>query len=182
MTLRDKLFSFDGRLRRRDWWFCSIAFSIAYVALVTIGTRAIWGFDHTTIDTPLAASIGDPGLHLLLTALVHAPFVFVQAALGAKRAHDRNQNARLVILLILAAAVMSYVPDDGLASLGRLADGGAAWAWPTLIAGVLVKASSIYLVVVLGFLDGTPGPNRFGPSPKGLSGGAPAFIAPGGLG
>ena len=31
----------------------------------------------------------------------------------------------------------------------------------------------LFVVVTLGFLDGTPGPNRFGPSPKGIGGDTP---------
>ncbi|HWQ85764.1 DUF805 domain-containing protein [Brevundimonas sp.] len=181
MTLRDKLFSFDGRLRRQDWWLCTIAASIAYVVFVTVVTMTAWGVDDTIRTPPLAASIGDPIRYVLLTAAFHAPFVFVQAALAAKRAHDRNHSARLVILLVLATAAMSYVPNNGYATLGRMADGGALWAGALVVAGVLNGAASLYLLVVLGFLDGTSGPNRFGPSPKGLSGGAPAFMQPGGL-
>lgn len=37
-------------------------------------------------------------------------------------------------------------------------------------AGLVMLAAMIYLLVVVGFLDGTPGPNRFGPSPKGVGG------------
>ena len=43
--------------------------------------------------------------------------------------------------------------------------------WFQLIA-LIPLIGSIWLLVELGFLDGTQGPNRFGPSPKGI-GGAP---------
>lgn len=39
---------------------------------------------------------------------------------------------------------------------------------------------NLYLGVVLGFLDGAPGPNRFGPSPKAVE--RPVFAEPGGMG
>jgi uncharacterized membrane protein YhaH (DUF805 family) len=39
----------------------------------------------------------------------------------------------------------------------------------------LVPLVSFWLLIELGFLDGTPGPNRYGPSPKGL--GAAAAVA-----
>lgn len=181
MTLRDKLFSFQGRLRRQDWWLCSIGAGLAYVAVaVTIAATTSGLVGNSTYY--LTAQIGDPIEQLLSAAAIYAPFVFIQSALAAKRAHDRSQGAGLAILLVLATAALSFAPDDGLATLGRLADSGAAWVWPALVAGMVVKLASLYLLVVLGFLDGTPGPNRFGPSPKGLSGGAPAFMAPGGLG
>jgi uncharacterized membrane protein YhaH (DUF805 family) len=180
MTLRDKLFSFDGRLRRRDWWICTISSGIVFVALASLFALATGGFVRTS-SWYLTASFGDPLPQLLSSVALYAPLVFVQAALAAKRAHDRNQGARLVILLVLVSAILSFMPDDGFATLGRLADEGAVWAWFVMAAAVVGKASSLYLFVVLGFLDGTPGPNRFGLSPKRRSGGAPAFTAPGGL-
>ena len=35
---------------------------------------------------------------------------------------------------------------------------GAVWAWPLLLAGALNIAASLYLLITLGFQDGTPGP------------------------
>jgi uncharacterized membrane protein YhaH (DUF805 family) len=41
--------------------------------------------------------------------------------------------------------------------------------WFVLIV-LIPLIGAIWLFVELGFLDGTPGPNRFGPSPKGIGG------------
>lgn len=180
MTLRDTLFSFEGRLRRRDWWLGWIGASFAYVALAALLALAMGGF-HSDGAAYLNASFGDSAGQLLGSAAVYAPFVFIQTALAAKRAHDRNHSARLVIFLVLVSSILSFMPNTAFAALGRLADDGAVWAWPVMAAAVLGKLSSLYLLIVLGFLDGTPGPNRFGPSPKGPSAGAPAFMAPGGV-
>ena len=37
-----------------------------------------------------------------------------------------------------------------------------------LLIGLIPLIGGIWLLIELGFLDGTPGPNRFGPSPKGV--------------
>jgi uncharacterized membrane protein YhaH (DUF805 family) len=37
-----------------------------------------------------------------------------------------------------------------------------------LLVGLIPLIGAIWLLVELGFLDGTPGPNKFGDSPKGL--------------
>ena len=37
-----------------------------------------------------------------------------------------------------------------------------------MLYGLALLIGSLYQLVVLGFLDGTPGPNRFGTSPKGI--------------
>lgn len=170
MKMREKLFSFDGRLRRRDWWLWTIGSSLVWAALASLVALATGGRVHGSVYD-LTALIGGPVLQVIVAIALYARIVFVQSALAAKRAHDRNQSARLVVLLVLVTSVMSFMPD--LALMGRLAHEGAVWARPLLIVGMTAKLSSFYLLVVLGFLDGTPGPNRFGPSPKGLSVGAP---------
>jgi uncharacterized membrane protein YhaH (DUF805 family) len=48
-------------------------------------------------------------------------------------------------------------------------------AW-FLAIGLIPLIGGIWLLVELGFLDGTQGPNRFGPSPKGI--GEAAVVAP----
>jgi uncharacterized membrane protein YhaH (DUF805 family) len=47
--------------------------------------------------------------------------------------------------------------------------------WFVLI-GLIPLIGAIWLLVELGFLDGTQGPNRFGPSPKGIGGEATAPV------
>ncbi len=173
MSLKDKLFSFDGRLRRLDWWLLTIAVSAVYVLIVTVLYMAL----PDSVGFLPGPKFGDPLNELLTGIALHAPLLFIHCALAAKRAHDRDRSARLVILLVLATTVASYLPDDGFASLGRLADQGAIWAWPLLLAGALNIAASLYLLITLGFQDGTPGPNRFGPSPKAAE--EPAFTEPG---
>ena len=46
--------------------------------------------------------------------------------------------------------------------------------WPWVLINLIPIIGPLWVLVECGFLDGTPGPNRFGPSPKGLTGSAPA--------
>ncbi len=39
-----------------------------------------------------------------------------------------------------------------------------------LLIGLIPLIGAVWLFIELGLLDGTPGPNRFGPSPKGIGG------------
>ncbi len=169
MSLKDKLFSFDGRLRRLDWWLLTIAVSVVYVLIVTVLYMVL----PASVGFLPGPKFGDPLSELLTGIAIQAPLLFIHCALAAKRAHDRDKGARLVILLVLATTAASYLPDDIFTSLGRLADQEAIWAWPLMLAGALNLVASLYLLITLGFQDGTPGPNRFGPSPK--AGGQPAF-------
>jgi uncharacterized membrane protein YhaH (DUF805 family) len=60
-------------------------------------------------------------------------------------------------------------------SVKRLHDRDKNWWWLLLMyAACLTIVGILWPLIELGFLDGTPGPNRFGPSPKGVGGPAPA--------
>ncbi|MDV5169446.1 DUF805 domain-containing protein [Photobacterium rosenbergii] len=109
------LFSFQGRMRRRDYWLYSIP-----VLLVSLPV-----FLYTTPE-----NAGNPMLNIL--SIVVLLFVFwASAALNVKRLHDRNKSAWWIIL--------TFLPLIG----------------------------PIFVIVELGILDGTPGPNQFGADPKG---------------
>jgi|JI6StandDraft_1071083.scaffolds.fasta_scaffold266466_2 uncharacterized membrane protein YhaH (DUF805 family) len=162
MSLKDKLFSFEGRLRRRDWWIMTFGLSALYVLAVTLLSIVL----PESVDFAPGPRIGDPVNDLLVGFAIHGPLIFVHCALATKRAHDRDKSAKLVIVLLLAITAAGYLPNDTFANLGRLADEGALWAWPLMLAGALNIAVALYLLTVLGFREGMPGPNRFGPSPK----------------
>jgi len=96
-------------------------------------------------------------------------------ALILKRAHDRNRRGWELVAIHLAATTGYLVPGDAYESAGRAID-AADWlaGAPMMAWGLILIAASLYQFVVLGFLDGTPGPNRFGRWPKG--GGDPAEV------
>lgn len=174
MSLKDKLFSFDGRLRRQDWWMASFCLFLLVIVAGEVVIGLMFGRAYTVTGGGLAA------YELRLTRieviavqhLVSLTTLWPAFAMAAKRAHDRNRSARTVIAVMSVSMVLSY---------------GSAWFWmavpydvgsPAMAFGYLVYslisgALSLYLFVVVGCLDGTPGPNRFGASPKGL-GGEPA--------
>ena len=117
MTLMEKLFGGEGRLRRQDYWLLSIGSLVAWAlfgaALIAVSWALPEGF------TVVAMFL------ILITALVQT---WISLALGIKRLHDKNMTG----------------------------------AWMFL---VLVPVGGIVLFVLM-CLDGTSGPNRFGPSPK----------------
>jgi uncharacterized membrane protein YhaH (DUF805 family) len=53
----------------------------------------------------------------------------------------------------------------------RWHDRDKSWVWVFIVFIPIVGA--FWVLIECGFLDGTPGPNKFGPSPKGVSGPAP---------
>lgn len=130
MSLMQKLFSFDGRIRRRDWWLLSIASAVVFYAIV-------FGF---------AFGLGQPGPDGQMTNpagaigfIFYLPLLWISLALQVKRWHDRDK----------------------------------AWYW--LFISFIPLVGGIWVLIECGFLDGTPGPNRFGPSPKGIGATSEAF-------
>ncbi|MCG7586598.1 DUF805 domain-containing protein [Photobacterium sp. OFAV2-7] len=116
MNQKWALFSFQGRMRRRDYWLYSLP-----VLLVSLPVF----FYSATGNTA-----GNPVLGVL--SLVILGFVFwASAALNVKRLHDRNKSAWWIIV--------TFLPYIG----------------------------PIFVIVELGILDGTKGPNQFGSDPKG---------------
>jgi uncharacterized membrane protein YhaH (DUF805 family) len=73
-------------------------------------------------------------------------------AIGAKRLHDRNKSAWWLLVF--------YVLPNVLSAIGNVVGSGAAIA-----GGLASLAISIWAIVELGCLRGTPGPNPYGPDP-----------------
>lgn len=175
MTLRDKLFSFDGRLRRMDWWIWGIVMGLLWVAAGAVVTRLIFS---GAVDLDQVV-FSDPAPVFATAVALHAVYLWPTSALYAKRAHDLNWPAWPVIVLMLVVVAAPYFPYDLTPAFSSAPASGMEIA-VTAMTCIFVVAW-VVAVFMLAFIDGAPGPNRFGPSPKALSEGAPAFIAPGGV-
>ena len=114
MNQKWALFSFQGRMRRRDYWLYSLPVMFAVV--------------------PTLFYQGGNALLDVLTVVITLFAIFASLALNIKRLKDRNKNPWWI--------VVTFLPIIG----------------------------PIFALVELGILDGTPGPNQFGPDPKGRGG------------
>jgi uncharacterized membrane protein YhaH (DUF805 family) len=132
------------------------------VALVVLGADQSMFFSG--FDAPMNRLAHPAGL--LMSLATSLPFIWPALALAAKRAHDRDKSARLVMALTVASYAAALAPEGAFTAAGQLFDRGVWIGGFFLLIGVAGTLGSLYLLVVLGFLDGTPGPNRFGPSPK----------------
>lgn len=139
------LLSFDGRLRRSHYWVTSFALGIVKAVLTVILAAAIGQVE--TKDGGFASGI------------VELLFLWPTLALLVKRGHDRNRPALFSFGILAAGTVAAIV-----IAATQYRDA------PTLSAVCLVVVLGCFgfLVVDYGFIDGTRGPNRYGPSPKGI--------------
>jgi uncharacterized membrane protein YhaH (DUF805 family) len=142
MTLLQKFFSFKGRLRRRDYWLCSLALGAATVAVVV--PLMIYGLKISATDPRFAAA-----------GLI---FVWPSAAILAKRIQDRDKTGWMAAnywVPSLVSTGLSFIPDAGFAGFKVFLDIG-------------VGMVALWYLVEFGFMDGTQGRNAYGPSPKGV--------------
>lgn len=161
LTLQQKLFSFDGRMRRQDYWTTIIGLNIVTSLVSEIVIRAVFGPEYSIFGSGFAGRenrlFNPPALSLEL--IFDAATLWPVLAMAAKRAHDRDKSAKVVLALTGATYALNYLSTC-------LVAGGVLNTTTAMFIELPSLAILIYLVVVVGCLDGTPGPNRFGPSPK----------------
>jgi uncharacterized membrane protein YhaH (DUF805 family) len=157
---------FSGRSRRMEYWMFAVFQWLVWMALYLVmialvgGGAMMAGFNPQNPAAGLAAMGGSMALVGIVFFVVWLGLLIPAISVGVRRMHDTNRSGWWIIaplagyVLILASAVAR---SGVLAMLGSLATVGLAIA-----------------VLVFLFLDGTPGPNRYGPDPK-LRGTAEVF-------
>ena len=84
-----------------------------------------------------------------------------------------NGGAMGIVGSVIAFAAYIVAIWAGLAlQIKRWHDRDKSWVW--IFIAFIPFVGAIWALVETGFLDGTPGPNKFGPSPKGIQGPAVA--------
>lgn len=131
------LFSIKGRLGRRDFWVISIALSIAAFLLGVALTSTLRFF---YAGAPIWV------FPLLLQLLIAWPAF----AVSVKRGHDRDRSGWWTLWVNVAFHAIPFI----LLQIGQYQ--GAFWVYALM---------AVYVLVDYGVLPGTPGPNRYGPSP-----------------
>ena len=143
MTLINKVFSFKGRLRRRDYWLLSLALGLVVIAVMA--------------PLFLGLKLDLQGKWVELLSLV---FLWPSAALLVKRIHDRDKTGWMAAnywVPSLLSTGLSFIPEFGLGGLKVILD-------------IITTVVGVWFLIEFGFLDGTQGRNAYGPSPKGIGG------------
>lgn len=94
MTVMQKLFGWNGRIRRLDYWLLNIASSIAFAVIDLILKALFNDFSETTF------SVAD-GLSLLTII----PSLWISIALTLKRCHDRNKGGGWAAFFLIVPIV-----------------------------------------------------------------------------
>jgi len=164
MSFAQILFSAKGRIRRRDYWLYSIGCGVVAGLIELAGHQILT--DHPASDflkdmTGWMTLKPEPYNLFLLAMMV--VFQWPAICIVSKRWHDRGKSGWLSAIVVYNA--LFILCDQGLY--------GPTSPHPNLglyFTGSLINfAINIWVFVECGCLDGTKGPNRYGPSPKGYS-------------
>lgn len=155
MNLRNLFIELNGRISRRPFWLGAIAL----ILLSNLIESVIRPFTGYGIELPPSGELSKTSLDELFhfgssqVSYVSSALIFavVSLPLAAKRLHDRGKSAWWAPFFYFGPAALSY--------------GNDASDFFDLIRGVGSLAILFWGIVELGFLRGTPGPNRFGPDP-----------------
>jgi len=160
MSVRNTLFGFKGRARRQDWWLWGIA--VGVVSKVIEYAVEQWAFAGA-LDVE-RVTIASPAPMLAATLALSALYLWPMAALSARRAHDLNWPAWPVLIAMLVTEAAYYLPFELTPAYSYGPHTNAEIA--ITAATTLYLLGWILMLIWLAFIDGTQGPNRFGPSPK----------------
>jgi uncharacterized membrane protein YhaH (DUF805 family) len=133
------LFSFNGRIRRTNYWLGAIGAGLVYGVILAVILMLSGGAGAMSGQGGGGGGMGLIGLVLYLVVLFFAAWTGL--AIQIKRWHDRDKPGIWVLI--------NFIPLIG----------------------------ALWTLIECGFLDGTPGPNKYGPSPKGITGPEPAASA-----
>jgi uncharacterized membrane protein YhaH (DUF805 family) len=168
----------DGRISRKTWWLAAIGIGVVSI-IISLLIFPMVGLGGPSAAAIMAAADDPAAVSALITGAMQASgwaslvlfllFAYPIYCISIKRRHDKNSKGTDVIGYLAATALLLLVQALGLGySVTDM--GGTPVPTPSMLYGVLgfaVMVYAIYMLVVLGFLKGTEGPNQYGPDPLG---------------
>jgi uncharacterized membrane protein YhaH (DUF805 family) len=184
-TIKSLYLTTDGRISRKTWWLAAIGLAVVNL-LISMVVFPIAGLGMPNA-AQLAATAEDPAaLSALISGAVQAAswanlvlfaiFAYPIYAISVKRRHDKDNNGLDVTIYLVLTALLLFVQALGL-GYTTAEIGGMTIPVPTMLSnilGIVVGIAALYMLVVLGFLKGTEGPNQYGPDPLGATAAAAA--------
>ena len=157
---------FSGRSRRMEYWMWVLFQFLLYLALwvvfFALAGAAIWSGDPTNALAAGAAIV----IFLLIYMVIGLALLVPSLAVTVRRLHDTNRSGWWLGGFFIAYLALVVV---NVAMMGVLTQSPDALGAVTAVYGIIGLGMLGYGIVLLVFmfLDGTPGPNRYGPDPKG---------------
>jgi uncharacterized membrane protein YhaH (DUF805 family) len=138
----------NGRIDRKTFWIAAMAavlFTVGFFLITAYAIGALLG-------------VTDPAILVGSVVIGLAVWTWSTAAVGGKRLHDRNRTALWMAIpiawqFLFAWAMVAKFGPRNLDIIGT-----------TMLLGSPI---ALWVLIDLGVLKGTPGPNQFGPDPLG---------------
>ncbi|MEO7221574.1 MAG: DUF805 domain-containing protein [Devosia sp.] len=166
---------FDGRLNRQPFWISSIILVVVSVviSLLILPLLGLSLIPNIAVDGSAnvadiqAAIMAAQGRSAWIGLVLFLVFAYPSAAICIKRRHDRGNSGLDVWIYLGLAALTQLLAALGIgATVMEVAGMTVPVPGPIVSTlGILVGIFGLYLLVVLGFLKGTAGPNTYGPDP-----------------
>lgn len=156
---------FSGRSRRMEFWMWKLfTFLIAmafWVVMMAVGGAAMMsaGNDPQAMMAVGGTVVVVMGIYCLFALAIFIP----DLAVTVRRLHDTDRSGWWILAPLVPYAVAIMASVAGAASGGK--DGAAVIVIVALVCMLVALGLGITLLVFM-FLEGTRGPNRFGPDPK----------------
>ena len=157
---------FSGRSRRMEFWMWQLFQLIVYVVVVVLamalGGGAMMMMGRGGDPSAVMAAGGTVMIIMLVYGLYCLAVLIPSIAVAVRRLHDTDRTGWWVLaplapyLLMIVAGMMAASSPDSAVMAGGLA----------LVSMIAVLVLALVLLIFY-FLEGTRGPNRFGPDPKG---------------
>jgi uncharacterized membrane protein YhaH (DUF805 family) len=154
---------FSGRSRRTEYWMFflfQILIGVAFWVLLAIvgGGALMSGGDPTALAAAGGAIMIVSALYLLVSLALLIPGI----AVTVRRLHDTNRTGKWLLALIGAYVVMLVGTFMAASNPDNPGLGGIL----AMVGGIAALILALVLLVFM-FLEGTRGPNNYGPDPKG---------------
>ena len=153
-TLKALYTTTDGRISRKQWWLGLLGIIVASIVLsILLGI----------------IGIGLYGWGQIIGFLV---LVYPSYCIGIKRRQDRDNNGMDYKIMVGLTAVMTVLQAFGIGMTPTDLGNGMIMMAPGGLMSLLqiaIGIFGIYVLIQLGFLKGTPGPNSYGPDPLGYA-------------
>jgi len=157
---------FSGRSRRMEFWMWQV-FKFGVIIAFYVLMFAVAG-------TALMTSGGDPSgivavggaavIIALLMMLFGLAILIPDIAVAVRRLHDTNRTGWWILAPVVPYLVMFLSALGGAASGSQ---GGLAAGGIIALVSMLAFFGLCITLIVFYFLEGTRGPNQYGPDPKG---------------
>lgn len=155
MRLGKMLFSFEGRITRRQFWLGHLAIFCVSALFAVVAGFAV-GIASVLLDMDWLRFYGP----FIIGGLVSLCALVAETSLAVKRMHDRDGSAVWIMLLVGAVVILNLT-----ITAQRFLYGERILDPLTVGLGTFAAIMGGWMIFELGFLSGTRGSNRYGDAP-----------------